>query len=701
MFLGLNITVIASAASTYDKQSGLLSPSNIPQGITLDGVFDEKNSIKNNSAKVEKYPEKNTDAVRITNGPNQLGAIWSNENYKLDLTKNIKVGMWLNFGNQRQNSGDGMAFVMHNDVRGINAVSHKGQSLGVWGYFRGRKATPADYAKNAIQNSWALEFDTYMNRSTNFDPKEGFNSYFDSEYKASKYHNHIAAGYPDAESTYQARPIIHMHHLAAITDSQGLQLANGQWHHLTLDWKKPSGTTTVGKMTYTIDDMDSVSLKPQSGISQTTDIDITHFKSNKVFWGFTGSTGTYFETARVIFADVPDIIKVNQQIKASSHGQQIVPGSQIERNAPLTYEYTLTYQAGRQPWKDVEGTFNLAAFQQGMHVQVSYDGQVPEDVQPVLVGPENRTYALKLRSMNSGPSKNATEATTARIIVTGKAQAVPDGQSKKVTMDSFKFKGSNRELERQVIPAFDIEGARKVKLIIDQLNVEQLDTNNKDVEITGQVNYFNSASDQNSTAINDNKFNVQLIVNGKSFSPMPIGKDVGKFKFLIYRKDLNSGRNDFSVTASAPLDLDNPTSLPTYAKTCHGTITLSALSLEVSEKVNFKTTLTGEKREPLSPDSFHLKVTDSRANKAWTLSAKVDESNQPKLAGTFLWQSTVSTEPAQTINQTFGTILTHKGNFDFNGSAASGLFLDVHSDARAGNYSPKIIWLLADAPMGS
>jgi hypothetical protein len=68
-----------------------------------------------------------------------------------------------------------MAFVLQNDPNGttasakVSSSSIIGETLGVWGVDTNNKLQDGDeFAKTAIQNSWALEFDTYTNTSTGY-----------------------------------------------------------------------------------------------------------------------------------------------------------------------------------------------------------------------------------------------------------------------------------------------------------------------------------------------------------------------------------------------------------------------------------------------------------------------------------------------------------------------------------------------------
>lgn len=99
---------------------------NPPSSIILDGLFTTPSTGSNSSII-------NDQLVSVTPGTaNQKGAIWSIDDIKMDLTKDFTATMYLYFGNNGNNAADGMAFVMHNDSRGVNAIAKSGASLGVW-----------------------------------------------------------------------------------------------------------------------------------------------------------------------------------------------------------------------------------------------------------------------------------------------------------------------------------------------------------------------------------------------------------------------------------------------------------------------------------------------------------------------------------------------------------------------------------------
>lgn len=104
------------------------------------------------------------------------GALWSNEKNRWDLSQKQSISAWLYFGPYDNNplaNGNGLAFVLQNDVRKGQAMGTGLQGLGVYGWDLThiddtvKPATPNIIANTSIRNSVTLEFDTNLNKATN------------------------------------------------------------------------------------------------------------------------------------------------------------------------------------------------------------------------------------------------------------------------------------------------------------------------------------------------------------------------------------------------------------------------------------------------------------------------------------------------------------------------------------------------------
>lgn len=83
---------------------------------------------------------------------------------KVDLTQDFDIKFDLNFG-ARDNGGEGMAFVLHNDARGASAIGGTGASLGAVGIAKGL----------------GIEFDTYNNGNQFQDIAADHSNFFDTD----------------------------------------------------------------------------------------------------------------------------------------------------------------------------------------------------------------------------------------------------------------------------------------------------------------------------------------------------------------------------------------------------------------------------------------------------------------------------------------------------------------------------------------
>lgn len=345
-----------------------------------------------------------TSIIQMTNDHKQTGAVWSNRNTQnyFDISHEQIASMWIYFGHTNVQltdpatfPGDGMAFVIQNDPNSENAIALSatgvpvnGQSLGVWGAdWDITNSDPNIIAKTAIQNSWALEFDTFVNWETDNITGEG-NS-FDSSLNLSVQNNqrHIAANYPALSSTYipdvnnNGRRFFRMNHQKAQYYSD---LVDSQWRHITIKWEPKNST-----MTYTYNDKDPVTglarpvtkfgpSSPNSAGSSMNDttrisfqIDTSNFyktpgslnsDDTKLYWGFTGSTGKNTENNLMIFESIPSYVDASATSSIyndSNDGQPVKEGSTVEANDNIRYNYDLKYIGWDKTWADINADMGV------------------------------------------------------------------------------------------------------------------------------------------------------------------------------------------------------------------------------------------------------------------------------------------------------------------------------------------------------
>ncbi|MFC6290583.1 L-type lectin family protein [Levilactobacillus angrenensis] len=361
--LGLWLSAPGYAAeSTYNSYSEALAGA--PQGVDLssdeykDYFWNEDNGVATggNMAGIvdagSPSGAKNS-AIRISKASQQdsWGAIWS-EKTVFDLSKPETVSMWIYASTEQQylqkkwGIGDGMAFVLQNSKDGVNAFSKAitqdknkndvvtpgvGESMGVWG-MDPEDWHKTDLAGNAIDHSWALEFDTFVN---NYNPPEkilaqpqwdldesapssfdlgNYYNNFDSKGDPTgtagtinAQDNHIASNYPGDSSTYTgvARdgyktniwglvsalvPIplwytskytsssyyfYKMTHLGYLDEGKNAdantdKMTDHRWHHVTLTYTPPTDGGSIGEMTYVYDDKNSDTGQPKTPANKAT-----------------------------------------------------------------------------------------------------------------------------------------------------------------------------------------------------------------------------------------------------------------------------------------------------------------------------------------------------------------------------------------------------------------------------------------------
>lgn len=401
LFLYSNNIHIAQAADNADYQNALKTA---PKGLkwsddtfviadfqkavdnrkhkTLDQslinpLVDHHSSLTNN---VEITTTSNqTSVIKMTNDNWQTGAVWSNKtksNY-FDITHEQIASMWLYFGKINQDlPGDGMAFVLQNDPNGENSIALSadgtpvnGQSLGVWGAdWNVENEDPNKLAATAIQNSWALEFDTFVNMERNYITGEGVS--FDSEIpNVSSSLRHIAGNYPASPDTYKFG-IGYPYYFSMVHNNLQAKpdLVDSKWHHVTIKWTPNPTNADKGDLTYKYNDKDPVTGMPiKNPTTSTFTLDTKKFGLNgndkKLYWGFTGSTGRNSENNLVIFESIPSFVsaEATSAIYDDTQGGQEITDSYntVDPNSNIRYKYSLKYKGWSQNWHNIDAIMGV------------------------------------------------------------------------------------------------------------------------------------------------------------------------------------------------------------------------------------------------------------------------------------------------------------------------------------------------------
>lgn len=314
----------------------------------------------------------NGNIISLANGKSTYGALWSKDQ-TFDITKPQTISFWVYFGTgdaSDEINGEGVAFVLQNDIRGTSALGAGLDGLGVFGsdtststgiFAPTYTSKSASYmAGTAVQNSVALEIDSKLNSfwaSKNGAPiqlsKNGISNN-SALYSQNGYDTHpsgippvsgipgnlsygsngggfgnIAITYPGFSNTYYPESNYSSTSSAYnnfdsltmmvksnstevdLTDDQDANNNPIYWHHLTVNWIPAPSGSNIATLKYTYNDISKEGLENPNPKEVSNPIDITKLgasSSNKVRWGFTGSntTSSSVATKLVAFDSIPE-----------------------------------------------------------------------------------------------------------------------------------------------------------------------------------------------------------------------------------------------------------------------------------------------------------------------------------------------------------------------------------------------------------
>jgi len=252
-------------------------------------------------------------AVIVNDSLQRYGAMWANE--QLDLTQYFETSMSLYLHHKSSSItgelGDGMTFTMHNDPRGKLALGSDGEGLGVYGsthYLEYDKNSSDKNPVSVIGNALAIEFDLYEN---DYIANGTLDHYMDDPKYGSSY-GHCALLYPPY-------PLSEVRILATDHKYATPFLKQGKWYSFNVKWKPEISTSGIvgGTLIYTFD----------GGTPQSEKIENvrTVFGDTKVYWGFTGSTGTNYSVLAAALTAYPTpqtVITVTKEVE-DSEGNEI------------------------------------------------------------------------------------------------------------------------------------------------------------------------------------------------------------------------------------------------------------------------------------------------------------------------------------------------------------------------------------------
>ncbi|WP_054025665.1 L-type lectin-domain containing protein [Bacillus sp. FJAT-28004] len=492
----VDVTYVTYA--TYGEQRRTRSANIPPAKIDLDNIFTIPTG--SNSSIID------GSIVQITPASTwKKGGIWSTSNNFFDLTQDFKSSMYIYFGNRGKDAADGIAFVMHNDSRGTNALSpNNGAGLGVWA------SQNHNGPYDGIQNSLAVEFDTHIN---NGGIGEGR---FDVDSSAG---NHIAWNYPGKTSIYT--DYYHFPDFTRKMMHNNLQytgiLSNDTWRRFEVEWN-----VAKSMLSYQLEGTSKVNIP-----INVQDV----FGSNQIYWGFTGSTGGDYALNQVVFETVPGL--VNSEVKETITRDSFnVNGATVFFGDELTYTITAKYLSGKQDWKNIVGQTTIndyVTYVPGSLTLTDRNGTVP--LNDALWS--GNTLAVNLSDMNAD---NHEQSISFKVAVNQVSQTTP-------VAEKTDFRGSNHVTQTSPVNYFiDINQAPKVA--IDEAGTIHIKVG-QDYEVTGTWQDPDNSTNTLYYALNNNLLNTEELDNGGSTDPVP-------WNYLVSSSLLQKGENIFQVASRDP-----------------------------------------------------------------------------------------------------------------------------------------------------
>ncbi|WP_261809984.1 lectin-like domain-containing protein [Levilactobacillus humaensis] len=704
----------AFAGDTEDLHHALATT---PQGIQLQDYFVPGTSLNNHAKIVDSQNPlvHNTQAVRLTNSESQVGSIWSTPKNTFKLNEPQTVSMWLYFGGaaswmtnvdpMKAPTGDGMAFVLQNDQRGVSATTQMpgdkplGETLGVWGAdTEPQDSNTGQVASSAIQKSWAVEFDSYINNDTSFGGAGKWNSFDVSQDPDHPIKfPHIASNYPGDRNSYQKKQLreggilgwgvntayfTSLNHNGLIQGNNFQFLSDHQWHHFTLRYEPQVGTdTSKGQISYTFNDKDPKTGVTLPGLKQTVELDKSKVDNgtHETQWGFTGATGSLSENNLVVFDQVPDLVEVsaNTHMADLTQGTNVAKTQMVRERDQVQLNYQVKYLNGKEQWNDV-----IADLKVPKNITLSSGSMTlaSDPDHPTTIDEADLKNNEVTRPITAGLSATSTGAT---FSFTGK---VKDGTGSVAPLTS-QFRGKEAVAETST-PEFTVDPTLDLKLAIpNSLYVDP----GKGAHITGKVQIGDPAW-------HNSDVHLQMSINGQSLEePLKDSDERGVIDVDLPASFITKKTNTLTVTATGPDPTHN-------SQTKTMTIYIGELAFtSATPQVTFKGKLTGTMQRLACAQPLDLTITDTREKgNGWHLEAvasQLKRADGKSLDGDLQYFKDgqfLSLDAAQTVASHTNdgvTTMTHLSS-----ETNQGLVLQVEGGAISGDYSGQVSWLLMNTP---
>lgn len=542
----------------------------------------------------------NNDLVRVTQGnDNQVASFWSNnakDNY-FDTSQKQTLSAWVYLGGSSFHSTEGMAFVLQNsgtDAIAMNGTSIAGgETLGVWGSDLKKKSSTKAMAASGIQNSWALEFDTF---AIGADSKTIYNGtggtlgqtldsypigvdmYGNTLNGGIDYNDgHVAWAYPGSAASYiqigstgsalTGTPYYELIHnnLEANTFNAPSD-ASMAWHHLTITYTPPtSDNPTLAHLSYDFNDKTLDGRKMfadwgQTHINKNIPLDLTKLNAkagDPLYYGFVAANAVdNSSTNAVVFEALPSIVDADSNAyvvdetdhtKVSSSTDVMMPSdinlpetTTAHSNDDLRFNYMLQYQSGKKDMSPVTATIDLPSNvtfpSTGDVGKVVYQDGSSEAIPSTAISGSTLTYTLSRSLSKSEP--------IADIQLNAKANPAPDNSALQVPLSHATLEGDNYKTDVQT-PPFLIQGERDT-LTLTKTSTDPAKTSpNKTINLTGTMKFAKQ------TTINNSDIDFYVSVDGKDPNVyQDTASDNGKFSIPFSSSDI--GKHTITVQAVDP-----------------------------------------------------------------------------------------------------------------------------------------------------
>ncbi|MET3564179.1 hypothetical protein ABID30_003276 [Enterococcus rotai] len=497
-------------------ESGHAYPDLSVEPLKLNGLFQVPSGansyVKNYSTST------NGQVVVITDAKNdQVGSIFSTDSNKLNFDKDFSAKMSIYLDNRTFNAGDGVVFVIHNDLDALNKFSGiVGAQLGVYSY-----GSTATSLLNNLKKSFAIEFDTYHNGSSldgnvNYPPTFG----------------HVAYAYPDKTSSYGVLPNknVYLIHKGIYYPSKFL--SSGNWHDLEIFWN-----SSTQELSYQFDDAPLV--------KEIIDVNST-FGSRTAYWGFTGSTGYNYQESVVAFTKIPGLVEISDDITIKNSNDTNIENTEVSSGEILTTNIAIKYNSGNQNLKNPVVNVTL-----GDNLDF-IDGTVKLNDAIIDVKPDsNRTFKVPLDELSlENPDYSLTFETEA---TTSSTNAVDSFVSYQVTGDNLI--GDTKAVNFKVIKKVDTtppNGVVKTNLLVPvngKIELKDMFSSVSDDSGTTNLKYSYVGTELDTTTSGKQTVTVRITDPSGNYSDYSVPVEVTPGNFGLLSSDtLNFGTFKSGIT---------------------------------------------------------------------------------------------------------------------------------------------------------